>query len=229
MKALVTLALVLILAAETRAVDLQWSTADGGGTAGSTGGGYRMGGTIGQADAGASAAEGVILVAGFWAIAQRRASVATPTPTASATRTVSASATATSTASATPTRTSITQTATPTSTSPLPSTATPTGTPTASPATATPTSTATPTPTDTPEVQQCVGDCDRNEQVTVDELVLVVNVALGSSSLQRCTPCDADGDSNVSISEIVGAVDCALNGCPSQRTPEPGRGDAGKQ
>ena len=56
--------------------------------------------------------------------------------------------------------------------------------------------------------------------MTVDELVIVVNVALGSSSLQRCTPCDANGDSQSSINEVVGAVDCALNGCPSQRTPE---------
>jgi hypothetical protein len=76
-------------------------------------------------------------------------------------------------------------------------------------------------------VPPCVGDCDGNEQVTVDELVMVVNVALGSSSLARCTPCDADADERVSIREIVGAVDCALNGCPSQRTPRPGRGTGG--
>ena len=64
-----TLASLLILAAEARSLELSWSTVDGGGTTRSEGGGYRLGGTIGQPDAGASVAEGVILVGGFWAFA----------------------------------------------------------------------------------------------------------------------------------------------------------------
>ncbi|MBN1135398.1 MAG: hypothetical protein JXM73_02375 [Anaerolineae bacterium] len=46
--------------------DLSWWTADGGGQTFSTGGGYSLGGTIGQADAGLLSGSGYTLAAGFW-------------------------------------------------------------------------------------------------------------------------------------------------------------------
>ena len=48
--------------------DLTWSTIDGGGYMFSTGGGYSLGGTVGQPDAGvfASAGGGYSLAGGFW-------------------------------------------------------------------------------------------------------------------------------------------------------------------
>jgi hypothetical protein len=46
--------------------DLSWWTVDGGGSTFSTGGGYALGGTIGQADAGELSASGYRLVGGFW-------------------------------------------------------------------------------------------------------------------------------------------------------------------
>jgi len=45
--------------------DLTWSTIDGGGGV-SSGGGYLLGGTIGQPDAGAMTGGGYTLVGGFW-------------------------------------------------------------------------------------------------------------------------------------------------------------------
>jgi uncharacterized membrane protein len=45
--------------------DLTWNTTDGGGTF-ATGGNYSLGGTIGQADAGALAGGGYTLIGGFW-------------------------------------------------------------------------------------------------------------------------------------------------------------------
>jgi hypothetical protein len=46
--------------------DLTWSSIDGGGGT-STGGGYSLGGTIGQADAGALSGGSYTLSGGFWA------------------------------------------------------------------------------------------------------------------------------------------------------------------
>jgi hypothetical protein len=46
--------------------ELSWWTVDGGGYTYSTGGGYELGGTIGQSDAGVLAGEGYILGGGFW-------------------------------------------------------------------------------------------------------------------------------------------------------------------
>ena len=46
--------------------DLTWSSVDGGGYMFSAGGGYSLGGTIGQPDAGAMSVSGYTLVGGFW-------------------------------------------------------------------------------------------------------------------------------------------------------------------
>ncbi len=47
--------------------DLTWNSIDGGGATFSTGGGYSLGATIGQADAGASSGGAYSLSGGFWA------------------------------------------------------------------------------------------------------------------------------------------------------------------
>jgi len=46
--------------------DLTWNTVDGGGQTFSTGGGYSLGGTIGQPDAGMLTGGGYTLGGGFW-------------------------------------------------------------------------------------------------------------------------------------------------------------------
>jgi len=46
--------------------DLTWSTIDGGGYTFSTGSGYALGGTAGQADAGVLSGGGYTLAGGFW-------------------------------------------------------------------------------------------------------------------------------------------------------------------
>ena len=61
--------LVLLLAGGAVAqggYDLSWWTADGGGQTFSTGGGYALGGTIGQPDAGVMSGPGYTLAGGFW-------------------------------------------------------------------------------------------------------------------------------------------------------------------
>jgi hypothetical protein len=61
----------------------------------------------------------------------------------------------------------------------------------------------------------CVGDCDHNGIVTVDELLTAVNIALGSADvpMRECLPADANLDYSVSIDELVTAVNHALGGC----------------
>jgi FtsP/CotA-like multicopper oxidase with cupredoxin domain len=81
----------------------------------------------------------------------------------------------------------------------------PTPTPTLSPP-------PSPTPTATPS---CIGDCNGDEQVTVDEILTMVDIALGNAPLPECEPSDADHDGQITIDEILTAVDDALNGCPT--------------
>lgn len=59
----------------------------------------------------------------------------------------------------------------------------------------------------------CVGDCDGNGSVTVDELVAGVNSALGAGAAVDCESLDANRDGLVTVDEIVTAVDKALAGC----------------
>ena len=63
--------LLLLLAPVARAqsgggYDLTWNTVDGGGATWSEGGGYSLGGTVGQPDAGVLSGGGYTLAGGFW-------------------------------------------------------------------------------------------------------------------------------------------------------------------
>jgi len=59
----------------------------------------------------------------------------------------------------------------------------------------------------------CAGDCDGGGQVTVDELVRGVNIALGSSAVGDCSSFDVSADGQVTVDELVQAVNNALGGC----------------
>ena len=61
--------------------------------------------------------------------------------------------------------------------------------------------------------QPCVGDCNNDAQVTVNELIVGVNIALDTSPLSACTSFDVDHSSSVEINEILQAVNNALCGC----------------
>ena len=73
---------------------------------------------------------------------------------------------------------------------------------------------ATPTPTPTPG--PCVGDCNGDHQVTVNELIQMVNIALGTADVSTCRAGDANGDGEITVNEIVAGVNNALNGCTPQ-------------
>ena len=111
----------------------------------------------------------------------------------------------------------------------IPSGATPTATSIVGPPTATitqpvptatqppvPTATQPPVPTatqSTPGTNNCVGDCANDGQVSVDEIVRAVNIALGSIDVSQCSRADGNNDGFVTVDEIVTAVNNALNGC----------------
>jgi subtilisin-like proprotein convertase family protein/Tol biopolymer transport system component len=119
-------------------------------------------------------------------------------------------------------------TSTPTRTEPATATAASTSTPTTSPTvtpmaspTATPRATRTLTATGiatrtvgatyTPVV--CVGDCGSDGTVTVNELIVGVNIALGGLALESCPAFDCNGSGELTIDCLVRAVDASLNGC----------------
>lgn len=60
----------------------------------------------------------------------------------------------------------------------------------------------------------CVGDCSGDHEVSVNEIVIAVNIALGATGLAACPAADADADGAVVIDEILQAVVAALQGCP---------------
>ncbi len=63
----------------------------------------------------------------------------------------------------------------------------------------------------------CIGDCDNSGNVTVEEVVVGVNIALGTAPWQRCVRADADRDQVVSVDDLVGVVSRALAGCEDCR------------
>lgn len=52
--------------------------------------------------------------------------------------------------------------------------------------------------------------------MTFDELVQVINVALGLTANTTCSAIDIDHDGVVAIDEVVRAVASALEGCKSK-------------
>ncbi len=60
---------------------------------------------------------------------------------------------------------------------------------------------------------QCVGDCNEDGFVTVDEIVTMVNLALNGGN-DGCLAGDGNSDGQITVDEIITAVNFALTGCP---------------
>jgi hypothetical protein len=60
----------------------------------------------------------------------------------------------------------------------------------------------------------CSGDCNGDGQVTVDEILTMVSIALGNTPVTACDAGDANQDNEITVDEILTAVNNALNGCP---------------
>lgn len=68
-------------------------------------------------------------------------------------------------------------------------------------------------------VAACFGDLNGDNQVTVAEIITIVNAALAGCS-EACAG-DFNGDGMVSIDEIVTAINASLADCPPGPTPTP--------
>jgi len=66
----------------------------------------------------------------------------------------------------------------------------------------------------TGQPQPCAGDCNGDGEVTIDELIILVNIALGNIQSSVCDQ-GAPNGTQVDISVVVTAVNDALNGCGS--------------
>jgi Ca2+-binding EF-hand superfamily protein len=62
-------------------------------------------------------------------------------------------------------------------------------------------------------VTTCVGDCDGDGAVAIDELLRGVSMALGTGEMGDCSSFDSNGDAQVSVDELVQAVTNILEGC----------------
>lgn len=75
---------------------------------------------------------------------------------------------------------------------------------------------------------QCVGDCDGSQSVTVNEIIKLVNIALGTQAESAC-PQGVPSGAQVNVALIIQAVNNALNGCqgalpsptPTRALPSP--------
>jgi hypothetical protein len=56
------------------------------------------------------------------------------------------------------------------------------------------------------------GDCNGDGRVTIEELILGVNIALGIQPVTACPAFDTDDSGSVTIDELIAAVNVALNG-----------------
>jgi len=84
--------------------------------------------------------------------------------------------------------------------------------------TVTPTAIATATATLTPTFGGCGGDCDGNEAVFINELIVGINMLLGSASIAACPAGDIDGDGGITVDELVAAAGNANFGCGTHPT-----------
>jgi hypothetical protein len=67
----------------------------------------------------------------------------------------------------------------------------------------------------------CVGDCSGTAGVTVNELIVMVNIALGTEGIEECPGSDPNADGKVTVNEIILGVNNLLNSCPSDASPTP--------
>jgi hypothetical protein len=65
-----------------------------------------------------------------------------------------------------------------------------------------------------PPLPACAGDCNDDRTVAINELLIGVNIVIGSAELAACPAFDTSDDGEVTVSELIQAVNAALNGCP---------------
>src|SRR5512139_2519078 len=65
----------------------------------------------------------------------------------------------------------------------------------------------------------CPGDCNSDGAVTINELIVGVNIVLELEPVATCPAFDVSGDGVATVNEIILGVNASLNDCPSPATP----------
>lgn len=65
-----------------------------------------------------------------------------------------------------------------------------------------------------PALRPRIGDCNTDQQVTVDDVLTMATIALGSGDVSPCQAGDANHDRQIIVDEILAGVNHAPNGCP---------------
>ncbi|GIW43485.1 MAG: hypothetical protein KatS3mg077_0767 [Candidatus Binatia bacterium] len=63
------------------------------------------------------------------------------------------------------------------------------------------------------QVVPCVGDCNRDARVTVEELVRAVGIVVGAGPYESCAAADGNEDGAVTVDEVVRGVRNVLSSC----------------
>lgn len=71
------------------------------------------------------------------------------------------------------------------------------------------------------QAQQCVGDCNDDCQVGINELLRAVGISLGNADIGACPELDMNDDARAAVNELIVAVNNALNGCPETCSDDP--------
>jgi len=67
-------------------------------------------------------------------------------------------------------------------------------------------------------VVACTGDCNNDGQVTADELLTGVDIALGNQSVSACSALNVNLDATITVDEVLFGVTKAVNGCVDTAT-----------
>ena len=70
-------------------------------------------------------------------------------------------------------------------------------------------------------VRPHASDCDGSGDVSIDELLRAVNIALGSAPMATCPEADSNEDQAVTVDDLVSSVNAALNGIPAASERDP--------
>ncbi len=74
--------------------------------------------------------------------------------------------------------------------------------------------TSAPTTTPTTNAAPCIGDCKGNRRVDISDLILGIDIALGTQDLSVCPAFDCMGNRMVTVSCLIQGVNDDLDGCP---------------
>ena len=67
----------------------------------------------------------------------------------------------------------------------------------------------------------CIGDCDQDGEVTVNELSIINDIALGNRPITDCLAGDGNGDGEVTVDELIQASNNLFDGCPTSNEALP--------